>query len=87
MQRIKARDQQKIIEHLKEYNELPEFIPLKSWYLSKTLWANVIAIISIILASHTGLVIDAELTAVILSTINILLRMMTKTEIKWSNNK
>lgn len=55
----------------------------KSWYSSKTLWLNVIAIAGILLQSYTGYVIDAEKQVVILGAVNLVLRMITKGAITW----
>ena len=53
----------------------------KSWYLSKTLWVNLISIGAIIGAAY-GLDIDTETQAVlatgILAVVNIILRLITK---------
>lgn len=57
----------------------------KSWYLSKTLWANIISIIAILLVSR-GIEIDTESQAVmatcILAVINLILRIKTNQGIK-----
>jgi hypothetical protein len=49
----------------------------KKWYTSKTLWINSIAIIGIIVQSHTGFIISAEDQASILGVINLFLRIIT----------
>lgn len=55
------------------------------WYASKTLWANGIALLAMILQGATGhVLISMELQATILSVINILLRLITKQAISWS---
>ena len=76
-------DQQKIDNALMEVNELPEKIPVKKWYRSKLIWANLLGIISILLQSHFGLWIPPEMQVMILSIINIVLRMITKEKIEW----
>lgn len=59
---------------------------MKSWYQSKTLWVNAIAIVAIILNSQFGFEMDAEAQAVaattILAVVNIVLRFFTNTEIE-----
>jgi cytochrome b subunit of formate dehydrogenase len=87
VKRLEPKDQEIYVQELKKYNEIPEQIPLKMWYCSKTIWVNLIAIASIVLASHTGLYIPPEITTLLLSTINILLRMITKQEVIWSQDK
>lgn len=54
----------------------------KKWYLSKTIWANVIATIAIIIQTITGNnVISPEIQGLILTGINIILRIITKHEL------
>ena len=50
----------------------------KKWYLSKTLWANLLALVTVF-----GLEITAEETTTILAVVNILLRLITKEELTW----
>ena len=50
----------------------------KKWYLSKTLWANLLA-----LAAVFGLQVTTEETTAILAVVNIILRIITKEEITW----
>ena len=55
----------------------------KKWYLSKTIWANIIALIALVLQVELGKeVIPAEQQAAILGIINILLRFVTKEELQ-----
>lgn len=55
------------------------------WYASKTLWANAIALVAMIVQGVTGkVIISLELQATILSVVNIALRAITKKPISWS---
>lgn len=56
---------------------------MKKWYTSKTIWANVVAVIVSAVAAKTGYAIPVEYQAGILSVMNILLRKVTKSEIVW----
>jgi hypothetical protein len=51
----------------------------KSWYQSKTLWLNVIAVLALIAQSQFGFIIDAEAQAGILAVVNMVLRAITNT--------
>lgn len=53
----------------------------KKWYTSKTIWVNIIAAISSLVASQFGYTITVELQAGILMGINIILRIITKESI------
>lgn len=53
----------------------------KKWYTSKTIWVNIIAAISSLVASQFGYTITVELQAGILMGINIILRVVTKESI------
>lgn len=56
----------------------------KKWYLSKTLWVNLIAIIAIAAQGITGKeVINVELQASILAGVNMVLRLITKQPVAW----
>lgn len=50
----------------------------KRWYLSKTVWVNVLAIIIAL-----GVDLREQDAAAILGVINILLRIITKEELTW----
>jgi uncharacterized membrane protein len=50
----------------------------KTWYTSKTLWVNAIALIALIVQGMTGFVIDIEAQAGLLVVINMILRVITK---------
>lgn len=56
----------------------------KTWYTSKTLWANVIGIGVIAVQSQYGYVVDAGTQVTLLALINIALRKITKEEIVWT---
>jgi hypothetical protein len=57
----------------------------KPWYLSKTIWANIVAAIGLILNSQAPVVSGEELAAFIV-VINLILRMVTKTAIVKDNS-
>lgn len=58
---------------------------MKKWYLSKTLWVNFIAIIAIIIFGVQE--VPPETMAVILGAINMILRLITKEPVIWSEKK
>lgn len=51
----------------------------KKWYLSKTLWLNVLAGVATLVQTQTGLVADPELQGALLVIANIVLRAISKT--------
>jgi hypothetical protein len=52
---------------------------MKQWYLSKTVWVNLIALIGVALETTTGKeIIDPAAQGVILTVINLVLRFVTK---------
>lgn len=55
----------------------------KKWYLSKTIWANLIALAALGIQTQTGFVVTAELQTGLLVLINLGLRVVTKEEIVW----
>ncbi len=57
---------------------------MKSWYASKTLWINLLAIIALILQSQFGFILDPELQTAILGFINLILRIVTNSQLDWS---
>lgn len=57
----------------------------KTWYTSKMLWVNAIAIIAIIAQGQFGFLIDPMAQVAILGVINIVLRAITGEDIAWSN--
>ena len=58
---------------------------MKKWYLSKTLWVNLIAIGALIVRAEYGLILTPEGEVALLAGINMLLRIITKEEIIWKN--
>jgi len=52
----------------------------KKFYLSKTLWVNVLAIVGIIIY---GKELPTETIAMVLGIINFLLRLITKNPVEW----
>ena len=63
-----------------------EEVVKKAWYTSKTIWVNLIALVSAVLVGVGVLDVEisVETVAVILTVINFLLRFITKEEIVWS---
>jgi len=59
----------------------------KVWYVSKTLWLNIIAVAAIVLQGQFGYTISPEIQVAILALINIILRAITKQEIVWGRKK
>ena len=55
----------------------------KRFWESKTLWANLIGIVSLVAVDVAGVNIPAEWSVSILAVINIVLRLVTKKEIIW----
>lgn len=55
----------------------------KKFYLSRTFWVNILAVIALIVQSQFGYIISPETQVSILAVLNILLRAITKTEITW----
>lgn len=55
----------------------------KKWYTSKTLWANVVLIVSILLQMKLGFLIEPEIQALVVTLINIVLRKITKQPLSW----
>ena len=50
----------------------------KKWYTSKTIWANVVAAVSLFVTSQFGYKISTETQAGIIAGLNIVLRIITK---------
>lgn len=64
---------------------MPEPTESTPFYLSKTLWVNVLALIAMILQGVTGnVLLNMELQATILAIINMVLRFVTKKPVVWS---
>lgn len=55
----------------------------KKWYFSKTIWANAVVGIALILQSQYGFIIGPELQALALVAINMGLRKITDEAIVW----
>ena len=55
----------------------------KSWFKSKTLWVNVIAVVAVILSGQFGIEMTPPLELALLGGINFVLRLITKEEIIW----
>ena len=56
---------------------------MKKWYLSKTLYINIIAIVAMIVQSRYNYIISPEAQMVVLAEINLVLRLITKEKIEW----
>ena len=54
----------------------------KPWYLSKTLWINVIALSALLIQSQYGFVISPEEQLGIITVANLILRAITGKELK-----
>jgi len=57
----------------------------KTWYTSKTLWVNAIAIVAIIAQGQFGFIIDPMAQMAILGLVNMVLRIITGEDIVWGN--
>ena len=55
----------------------------KAWYQSKTLWLNILAAAAGVIQSFTGFVVSVEVQGAILIILNVILRLVTKSEIAW----
>ena len=58
---------------------------IKEWWKSKTIWVNLIAALAIIIQLFTGFVVTAEEQAAAIIVINLFLRVITNTELKFKN--
>ena len=56
---------------------------MKKWYTSKTIWMNVVAVVTSVVAARFGFDLSADIQVGILTGFNILLRKVTKSEIVW----
>lgn len=54
----------------------------KKWYLSKTIWINIISLAALMLQSQISFELTSEETAGILVVINLILRAITKEPLK-----
>jgi hypothetical protein len=57
-------------------------VETKVWWSSKTLWLNFMALMATFLQLKYGLLLDAATQGIILSILNIILRMITKEPIE-----
>lgn len=55
----------------------------KRWYKSKTLWVNIIALLSLVAGDKLGMPLSEEDQLALLAVVNIVLRFVTKEPIKW----
>ena len=56
----------------------------KNWYESKTLWTNALGVAAIVAQGVTGKqVIDPAAQGVVLGVLNLILRLVTKSEVVW----
>lgn len=61
---------------------------MKNWYESKTLWVNLLALVAIVVQGVTGKeYLSVETQGVVLTVINMLLRVITKHEINWNKGE
>ena len=51
---------------------------MTKWYLSKTLWANVISVAALIIQQYLGVTVTAEEAGALLVTVNLVARAITK---------
>lgn len=52
----------------------------KKWYRSRTLWVNLLLFVGVAVAEFTGSdLLDAEAQAGIITGVNVILRLLTKT--------
>ena len=56
---------------------------MKKWYTSKTIWVNVVAVLTSVVSARFGYAISAEVQVGILTGLNVLLRKVTSSEIVW----
>lgn len=54
----------------------------KTWYSSKTLWVNFVAVLGVILSYQFGIDLSETESTGILAIVNVLLRIITKQPIK-----
>ena len=53
----------------------------KKWYMSKTIWINIVALAGLILQTQTGFLLTPEIQAMALTLVNLAVRAVTKQEI------
>ena len=76
--RRKNRESKKIM-----YELTGEIKMDKKWYLSKTFWANFLALVAFIAQGQYGFVISLEWQAMGLTALNFVLRAITKEPVSW----
>lgn len=55
---------------------------IKEWYYSKTIWINIIYILSIIIQAKYGFIVSPEEQLAFITIINLILRATTKKGLK-----
>ena len=55
----------------------------KKFWLSKTFWVNILALVALVIQSQTNYIISAEAQVSILAVVNMALRLITKKEVTW----
>jgi hypothetical protein len=72
-----------LVEEPVQVEEVVQENSVKSIFLSKTIWLNILAIVALILQKKFGFVLDESIQIEILGFINIALRMITKEAVTW----
>lgn len=55
---------------------------MKKWYLSKTIWVNLISMVALMVQTVIGKeIISLEVQGIILTCVNMVLRLITKHEL------
>jgi len=78
---MKFIDWWRLLVKVKQIKE--EIRMTKKWYISKTVWLNTLATITIVSQAQWGFVLAPELQGYILTGLNVLLRFITKEKIEW----
>jgi uncharacterized membrane protein len=60
---------------------------MKEFYLSKTFWVNIIALVALVAQGIFGFVVDAQAQAALLIVINLVLRAVTGDEITFGGKR
>ena len=55
----------------------------KKWYLSRTVWMNVAALLAAIITEAFGYDVDEKYVALFMTVMNLVLRRVTKEAIEW----
>ena len=71
----------KIIEKIIALLEENKYLEVKSFYYSKTLWINALALIALIAQLRYGFIFSIEEQAALITVINLVLRIFTKKEL------